>query len=102
MPKPAYKRLTERFWGAKSQAVRYDASYETEIRKLRVDIKRDSSNPGHIHGLVLDPINLKWNLLVERPISISSLKDVNPYGDPNIEQFRGEAESVIKELLALV
>ncbi len=99
-------KKSERFYNS-DQSWHYDATYAWKMNKLRVYIRRNSANfQSYIHGYVLDPVRLKWNLVVVRPIEGSESAAAN-YVLPEKEQeylelFRKDAAAVVKELEGLV
>jgi hypothetical protein len=70
--------------------------------KLRVEIRRNAyDNQSYVRGHAFDPVHLRWNLLVDKPISTAACKEENYVKKANPSVFEQDAKQVLKELIDL-
>lgn len=79
-----------------------DRNVSLDLR-FRVQIRRNAYNDqSWVRGSIMDPVHLKWNVVVERPIETAWCKDANYVSTAKVEPFRQDALSVTNELKKLV
>jgi len=89
-----------------SQSWNYETIVRSAALKLRVHIRRNAyDDQSHIRGFVLDPVALKWNTLVDRPIGSGACSDVSytsVESKADRPAFERDAAGVLAELLEIV
>lgn len=97
------KQISQRFY-MQGQSWNFERIVEQAGRKLRVAIRRNAyDDQSSVHGYALDPLQLKWNLLVDRPIMGAACQKAS-YVRSNepIAPFEQDAKSVLEELAKIL
>lgn len=96
-------RISQRFFNA-DQSWHFERIVKHGKLKMRVDIRRNAYDfQSWVRGYILDPVHMKWNLLVDRPIEGAKCEQANYVRTvESVAPFEADAASVLKELTDLV
>lgn len=96
------KTISERHHQGR-QSWEYDRVVEVDGHKLRVHIDRDSyDEQSSLKGYILDPVHLKWNQVIFRPIKGAACEGTSYVRPEPIDPFRADGNSVLDELIQLL
>jgi hypothetical protein len=97
------KKISQQFYNA-HQSWYFERIVKHGKLKMRVDIRRNAYDfQSWVRGHIFDPVHMRWNLLVDRPIEGAKCAGANYVSTfEDIKPFEADAESVLKELNELV
>jgi hypothetical protein len=96
-------RISQQFYNSE-QSWHFERIVKHGKLRMRVDIRRNAYDfQSWVRGYIFDPVHMKWNLLVDRPIEGAKCEQASYVRKvESIAPFQADAESVLKELNELV